>query len=250
MWGKHHWNKSAVVLGAALLAVIASSVVVQAATIPPPYPEGTWTSAGNPYYVSSDIEIQVGKTLVIEPGVEVVMGPGVQMLVNGQLNAVGTYDVPITFRGVTDSNYWNTIRINYNQTRSESKIEYCNFSDSSNAIFLHVDSIGVSEMEIQNCTFKNIIGSGVYSYIVGNSSTQPPHCIAKIRNCRFEELNYGCYLISEHYYHVAFQSSVVEGNIFSNRGIHFAGLDPHVVVHTFHGSVSKGSGRIGTELFK
>ncbi len=115
MIGINKRSKSAVALAAALLAVFASSMFVQAVTlVPPVIPDGSiWGPAGNPYIIGAYSELPAGDSLIIEPGVEVVIGPDVELRINGAISAVGTFDEPILFMGTSPSNYWNRIYIYY-----------------------------------------------------------------------------------------------------------------------------------------
>ena len=63
----------------------------------------TWTLAGSPYILTSDVVITTGVTLTVEPGV-VVMGQGsIELRVLGHLEAIGTATEPITFTSSSDS---------------------------------------------------------------------------------------------------------------------------------------------------
>jgi PKD repeat protein len=67
---------------------------------------GTWTAAGSPYRIETDINILAGQTLVIEPGVSVLFEAWYEFAVNGTLQAVGTESEPILFTTVHPTGGW------------------------------------------------------------------------------------------------------------------------------------------------
>ncbi|MEM7112422.1 MAG: right-handed parallel beta-helix repeat-containing protein [Chloroflexota bacterium] len=57
----------------------------------------TWTAVASPYIVNCNLTINSGVTLTLEPGTTVQFGTNVSAIANGQLDAQGTEEYPITF---------------------------------------------------------------------------------------------------------------------------------------------------------
>ena len=75
-------------LHAALFDTYVSGVITQSTT---------WTLAGSPYTVTSDVTVPNGVTLTVEAGVELLFDSEAGLFVHGALRSVGTTAQPITF---------------------------------------------------------------------------------------------------------------------------------------------------------
>ncbi|MCA9546014.1 MAG: right-handed parallel beta-helix repeat-containing protein, partial [Myxococcales bacterium] len=73
----------------------------------------TWSANGSPYILLESVTIQPGITLTIDPGVEIHGGAGnVQLIVDGRIEAAGTAQQPILFRGTADApNAWEGLAL-------------------------------------------------------------------------------------------------------------------------------------------
>ena len=73
----------------------------------------TWTAADSPYTLTGTVTVPVGVTLTIEPGATVVgAGSTFEITVRGTLNASGTAEAPILFRGNNPgANAWEGINV-------------------------------------------------------------------------------------------------------------------------------------------
>lgn len=54
-----------------------------------------WTAENSPYVVSGTLEVAKGATLKIQAGTEIRFNPGAKILVNGELDVLGTVDDPV-----------------------------------------------------------------------------------------------------------------------------------------------------------
>ena len=66
----------------------------------------TWTPAGNPYIVSTAINVISGVVLTVQPGVVVQFEASTLMTIKGKLIANGTATQPITFTGTSTQPGW------------------------------------------------------------------------------------------------------------------------------------------------
>lgn len=58
---------------------------------------GTWTLDLSPVVVTEDCRIPAGETLMVAPGVRILMAPGSSVLVEGELQTLGTPQQPVSF---------------------------------------------------------------------------------------------------------------------------------------------------------
>jgi hypothetical protein len=94
--------------GVVAQASIPSANFVSPATIPDRLirKDTTWTLSGSPYELNSDVQIAPSVTLTIEAGVAVSgVSPGGQISIYGGLHVPGTSSSPVTFSGISVSDY-------------------------------------------------------------------------------------------------------------------------------------------------
>jgi PKD repeat protein len=105
----------------------------------------TWSKSGSPYYVTGDVVVYHGYTLIIEPGVRVEVGEDLKIQVRGNLYAVGTKTQRIIFDR-KDSDQWHGFDI-----QKGAKIALA-FVDLYDAFLAINDYAGI---DISDCGFRN-----------------------------------------------------------------------------------------------
>ncbi|MEJ2703829.1 MAG: C10 family peptidase [Sedimentisphaerales bacterium] len=95
------------------------------AFVPPGEVGGMWTKQNSPYVVTGDVEVQRGRSLVIEPGVVVEFTGHYRFRVGfrSTLRAVGTEQEPIVFTAVNTDEGWYGIR--FVDTDDDDILQYC-----------------------------------------------------------------------------------------------------------------------------
>ena len=128
------------------------------------------------YYVTDDIRVEIGESLVIEAGAELLFYNGTSFTIEGYLNAAGTAQDSIVFIPLEPGySTWHGLTFTANAPDS-CRMEYCTISGS---ISLGLDCLSCSPF-FANCTIADNsldnFGGGIHLY--GNS----PIFI----DCRFE----------------------------------------------------------------
>lgn len=127
----------------------------------PVYNSTTWTAAGSPYIITSNIVVFEGATLTIEPGAVVKFADGVTVDFRGKLLANGTQASPITFTsnnpnpamgiygGFKVTGYVGHVGDITNQLI----LSYCNVSYAKSFVDLGMSAQG--PFTFTNCNFSN-----------------------------------------------------------------------------------------------
>ncbi|MDL1948228.1 hypothetical protein FBQ97_00210, partial [Acidobacteria bacterium ACD] len=91
-------RRSTALVAATLAGFLCAAGEVSATDVGGPITTNTtWTLAGSPYIVTSNVTVNAGVTLTVEPGVLVKFALNTALTVNGKLTAIGTSGSPITF---------------------------------------------------------------------------------------------------------------------------------------------------------
>jgi hypothetical protein len=125
------------------------------------YNNTTWSLANSPYIMTGPVVVFPGKTLTIEPGVEVrirfggIPNTGLMhyLEIRGNLQAVGTKEQPIVFRGDTLPEEYSWLGINVRKTQgAQITMDYFELSNSFYGIY--ADEQGAPEWNLHNCVFR------------------------------------------------------------------------------------------------
>jgi CotH kinase protein/Lamin Tail Domain/Chitobiase/beta-hexosaminidase C-terminal domain/Secretion system C-terminal sorting domain len=154
----------------------------------------------SPYVVQGDIHVPENVTLTIEPGVEIRMAPGSNMMVNGNINAIGTSGKRILFKmnPAYEGQSWGALC--FSNTTSTTRMNYVTIEDASSgpiptwqvaAIAAFKATLMLDHMVLEKINFDPIAGryssitltnSSLHSEVTGNL-INVKYGFGKVENC-------------------------------------------------------------------
>ena len=159
---------------------------------------GTWTADNKTYYITGNITIPQGKTLVIEPGVNVIFNSSFHILVAGRLIANGTSNNRIEFTGSnfsTSGFAWHGLKFN---TTGVGILQNCTIRNATTGVLLN----NAKNVRIKNTYIMN----NYYGLKLENNSNNN-----SFDNSEFYNNLYGIHLNNSHY------NEIIECHIYSNN---------------------------------
>ncbi|MBK9097683.1 MAG: T9SS type A sorting domain-containing protein [bacterium] len=191
---------------------------------------GTWTTAGSPYFIEGEISILSGQHLTIEPGVLVEFQDHYKFNVQGQLLAVGTENDSIIFTiddttgfqnlSIPDGG-WHGIRFGYSTSGDDtSRISFCRL-EWGKAVGSSPDNNGGA---IAVESYDNLVISN--SLII--------HCIASFTGGGIAISNSDIMVEENNFYQ--------NGAGFAGGGIAISSCDPQIKHNKIYNNVSLSSG--------
>jgi len=189
----------------------------------------TLSASGNPYYVTSDLQVISGVTLTIEPGVELYFRNGSTLYIKGTLKAIGTASEKILFTKDIDptGNFYGLIFTNtaveYDIINNTGCIlKYCILEKASSA--KHLITCQTKRIMVDYCEIRNsdmgisLWNHGIYlsnskihhiqRYAIDCNSPAPVYS-SKITGNEFFNNNDECFTIGE---------ALIENNYFHDNG--------------------------------
>jgi len=170
------------------------------------YSSQTWTTAGSPYIIISDVVLFPGYSITIEPGVVVKFNPNTYLEIRGRIYAIGTPNDSITFTSNLTTPYMGCYG---GITGSDTSFyRYCSFYYADTAIYGMTGYDG----ELSHCTFKNNFNGLNFSYITADS------CNFYYNGCGLYEAGNIFYCNLLHNGLAAFNVGNVKYSVFKHNG--------------------------------
>ncbi len=136
-----------------------------------------WTPEESPYLITGTLEVAKGATLKINAGTEVRFSPGAKLLVNGELDILGTAADPVMLTlnslssATSTSGLWGGIEFGTNAVSADfSNGNYINGSIIKNAIIKFSEGVKCNDAS-PYITASQFVNNSVGLYITGTSSS-------------------------------------------------------------------------------
>jgi len=131
----------------------------------------TTLTGEKPFLIYGNLTVAQGKTLTVAQGCKLYFHYNAEVVVNGNLNAVGTLDKPIVFRGDrmdylfqgvpydTLSGQWKGIRLN--SPTGVHDLEYVTIKSAITGIAITGSSNSIPQLTLKNSTIHNMDSCGI-----------------------------------------------------------------------------------------
>ncbi|MDR3704543.1 MAG: right-handed parallel beta-helix repeat-containing protein [Paludibacteraceae bacterium] len=131
----------------------------------------TTLTGEKPFLIYGNLTVAQGKTLTVTQGCKLYFHYNAEVVINGNLNAVGTLDKPIVFRGDrmdylfegvpydTLSGQWKGIRLN--SPTGVHNMEYVTIKSAKTGIAITGSSSATPQLTIKNSTIHNMDSCGI-----------------------------------------------------------------------------------------
>ena len=145
---------------------------------------GTETFTPNrPYQIVDSLVVEAGATLNIQAGAKLLFGANASLIVHGTLNAVGTFDAPIVFRGDRLGEMFSNqpydripaqwVGIRFAGDSYGNRIYCCDIHSAQNGVVCDSSNVDVLKLSMENSILhnmsKNCLGLRMSQVFVGNS---------------------------------------------------------------------------------
>lgn len=119
----------------------------------------TLTTDGSPYFITNDVHIESGGTLIVNPGVEIQFAKEKSIYVNGKLLVEGNINAPVSLMSYYPSDKWGAIC--FDSTSQSSELNYVNISHATHgsdpvnffaAVSALKSTVTLNHVNFNNCT--------------------------------------------------------------------------------------------------
>ena len=128
-------------------------------------------TAQRPYLIYDSLRIETGATLYMEPGTRLCCADKVELQVHGRIEAIGTVEKPIIFRGARTDNMFSYLPydrlsaqwggITLHETSSNNVFVYCDIHSGTYGLRAQSNSLMESKMEMHNSQIHNVDGDAL-----------------------------------------------------------------------------------------
>jgi parallel beta-helix repeat protein len=225
---------------------------------------GNWILDDAPFYISGDVVIPDGQTLIIDPGVEINFKGHYRFDIEGRLLAEGTSDAMITFTAETYQTGWNGLRfVDIAETNDTSKLVYCiiqygfptGVSDDDKSgggvAVIGVDKLLIAQCEIKENRTTGGLNTGGGGILIRNAS---PHVTRNfIANNEVEGGHGGGIAISNNADPLVTNNILLSNEAFGGGGFVVSQSNPVLFNNTITGNFADHGGGVdfpyGTATF-